>query len=226
MYYQNRVIRINHQDDPNWFVSSYDWCRPTMVPSDGMQAQQFRMLDDSLSFRRIAIVGTCGAGKTSFANSLSTLLSVPHIELDELHWSANWVEVPDEVFRERVSKAVAAEGWITDGNYKAVRDLVWNRADTVIWLDYSFALVMSRLFLRTMDRIIKGTEIWHGNKETWRMQFLEKDSILWWGLSTFSRRRQEYKELWKSEEFEHINFVRFDSPRQAEAWLQQLNNRR
>ena len=182
------------------------------------------MLDDSPSFRRIAIVGTSGAGKTSFANSLSKLLSVPHIELDELHWSANWVEVPDEVFRDRVSKAVAAEAWITDGNYKAVRDLVWMRVDAVIWLDYSFALVMTRLFVRTMERIIKGTEIWHGNKETWQTQFLTKDSILWWGLSTFSRRRKEYAELRQSEEFKHINFIRFDNPRQADAWLQKLNS--
>ncbi len=193
-----------------------------MVPASGLRAQQHYLPVPNTILRRIAVVGTSGAGKTSFAKCVSQLLNIPHIELDELHWAANWVEVPDAIFRERVSKAIAADAWVTDGNYQAVRDLVWSRVDAVIWLDYSFHLVMSRLFFRTMERIINKTEIWHGNRETWHKQFLEKDSILWWGISTYARRRKEYSILSKSREFEHIKFIRFAEPKEAEAWLLQL----
>lgn len=174
--------------------------------------------------RRIAVVGTSGAGKTSFARALSQRLQIPHIELDELHWSANWQEVPDELFRDRVSSATSGSAWVSDGNYHMVRDIIWSRADAVIWLDYSFTLVMTRLFMRTMDRIINRTEIWHGNRETWQKQFFHRDSILWWGLSTFARRRREYEEIFEDKPLAQVEFIRFARPEQAEVWLKKLDS--
>jgi adenylate kinase family enzyme len=174
--------------------------------------------------RKIAIVGTSGAGKTSFAKALSQRLNLPHIELDELHWAPNWQEVPDEIFRERVSSATSATGWVTDGNYQMVRDIVWERVDAVVWLDYSFSLVMTRLFVRTMERIIKRTEIWHGNRETWQKQFFHRDSILWWGLSTFARRRREYAAIFNEKPYAHVHYIRFANPDQAAGWLQKLDS--
>ena len=39
-----------------------------------------------------------------------------------------------------------------DGNYSAVRDLIWQRADAVIWLDLPRSVVMLRLIPRTLGR--------------------------------------------------------------------------
>ncbi|HEX9239346.1 MAG TPA: hypothetical protein VF910_01650, partial [Candidatus Bathyarchaeia archaeon] len=55
-----------------------------------------------LSYQRISVVGTIGAGKTTFARKTSKLLDAPHIELDALHWEPNWIEAPNDLFRERV----------------------------------------------------------------------------------------------------------------------------
>ena len=96
--------------------------------------------------KKIAVVGTCGAGKTAFAKSLSRLRDLPYIELDSLYWAENWTKVPDEIFCDRVLKLVQEEAWVADGNYAIVRDLIWSHADAIIWLDYSFNVVMARLF--------------------------------------------------------------------------------
>src|SRR4051812_23251994 len=104
--------------------------------------------------RRINVVGTSGSGKTTMARDLAGILGVPHVELDALHWGPNWTEEPDEVFRERVDTLLVGDGWTTDGNYRTVRDIVWGRADTVVWLDYSLPLILWRLSRRTFGRAL------------------------------------------------------------------------
>src|SRR4030067_28088 len=99
--------------------------------------------DPSVSLQgclRILILGRTGSGKTTLARELAAALGVPHVELDALYFGPNFSTVPLPVLRERTSAAIAGERWVTDGNKSAVRDLVWPRADTVIWLDYPLAV--------------------------------------------------------------------------------------
>jgi adenylate kinase family enzyme len=98
------------------------------------------------------------------------------------------------VLRERVTTAVAGETWVIDGNYSAARDLVWGRADTVIWLDLPFRVVMWRVVHRTVRRVARGDVLWSGNRERVRMA-LSRDSIILWALTTYHRRRRDYPRL-------------------------------
>ena len=68
--------------------------------------------------------------------------------------------------------AVAGEGWVIDGNYGKTRDLVWASADTVVWLDYRFPRVFTRLLQRTFRRTLRREILWHGNRERLRTAFL------------------------------------------------------
>ena len=120
--------------------------------------------------QRLVVVGTSGSGKTTLARRLAAALAVPHIELDALHWEANWQEAPVEVFRERTRAAVAAAAWAADGNYSVVRDIVWSRADTLVWLDYALPVILWRLLIRTARRVAWREELWNGNRETWAAQ--------------------------------------------------------
>ena len=118
--------------------------------------------------RRVSVVGTTGCGKTTLARALANMLRCTHVELDALFWGPGWSMAELPVFRSRVASVVAGDGWVVDGGYSDVRDLIWARADTVVWLDYPLAVTLSRLLRRIAARIRDGTELWPGtgNRET------------------------------------------------------------
>jgi adenylate kinase family enzyme len=174
---------------------------------------------DPPPLRRINVVGTSGSGKTTFARALAARLGHPHVELDALNWGANWTQAAPEVMRQRVADAIAPERWVIDGNYSVSRDLLWARADTIVWLDFSRRVVTWRVVRRTLSRIVRRTEIWAGNRESVRM-LLSRDSIIWWSVSTYGRRRRQYPSLLAAHP--HLRVVRLRSPREADRWLRSL----
>ena len=144
---------------------------------------------------RVIVIGTSCVGKTTFARSLARVLGFPHVEMDALYWQPNWVSRPPEEFCALTAKALAQDCWVTDGNYGVVRDLVWSRATTVIWLNYVFPLVLWRALTRTVLRVLTREELFSGNRESLRIAFFSRESILWWVLTTFHRRRKQYRVL-------------------------------
>ena len=64
---------------------------------------------------RINVVGTSCSGKTTLARAIADRLAIPHVELDALYWAADWTPVPDDVFRDRVERAVTPKRWVVDG---------------------------------------------------------------------------------------------------------------
>ena len=131
--------------------------------------------------------------------------------------------MPEAVFKERVARAVEGDAWVIDGNYagRGARDLVWPRADTVIWLDPSLGVILARLFQRAVRRIRTGDELWPGtgNRETFRNQFLGTDSLFWFALKTYRRRRRELPLVLARPENAHLTVHHFRRPDEAAAWL-------
>lgn len=172
-----------------------------------------------MSLQRIVVVGTTGSGKTTFAGRLAAKLNIPHTELDALNWGPDWTMRPADEFRVLVDQATRSDAWIVDGNYSRSRDIVWPRADTIVWLDYPLPLVLWRLWWRTLRRGIFREELWSGNRERLWEHFFTRDSLFLWALQTYPRRRREYPALLKAAEHRHLALVRLRSPRKADEWL-------
>ncbi|MBC8225028.1 adenylate kinase [Candidatus Bathyarchaeota archaeon] len=173
--------------------------------------------------QRINVVGTSGSGKTTVARRIAEALRFPHVELDALHWEPGWEEAPIDVFRERVSESTRGSQWVVDGNYGKVRDIVWGRADTVVWLDYGFPRIFLRLLWRTLRRGVLRERLWNDNRESLTLA-LSKDSILLWAIKSYPKNKEEYPKWMSSLEYAHIRFLRQDSPRETEAWLKSLGS--
>ena len=175
---------------------------------------------------RIAVVGSSGSGKSTLARRLAAELSVPHIELDAINWQAGWKDLnshdPDEFVR-RVAAAVGQDAWVSDGNYGRVRDLVWNRATHLVWLDYERSVIMPRVIRRSIARAFDRTELWPGtgNREDWRMWF-SKEHPIRWAWDTWARRRAEYAGRIADPRFSHLQVHRLRHPREAEGLVESV----
>ncbi|MEK6235709.1 MAG: hypothetical protein N2C14_13455 [Planctomycetales bacterium] len=176
----------------------------------------------NLNLARVVVVGSSCAGKTTFARRLARLLSVPRVELDALHWAPHWRPRNPEEFRDLTRAAAAGDAWVAEGNYVAVRDVLWPRATVLIWLNYSFLATFSRAMRRTIHRAATGRELYSGNRETFRQSFLSRDSILLWILQSFRRLRREYRRIFDEQPRDGLSYLEFRNPRAAERWLRSL----
>jgi adenylate kinase family enzyme len=84
----------------------------------------------SLFVRRVSLVGVSGSGKSSLGRDLAARLVVPFAELDAIFHQPDWTPLAEDQFRRRVTATASGDGWVIDGNYSAVRPLVWERADS------------------------------------------------------------------------------------------------
>lgn len=170
---------------------------------------------------RVWVVGATCSGKTTLAAELATKLDCPHVELDALHWQADWTPADPGEFRAHVADALAGDCWVVDGNYRgALGEQVATRVQIVVWLDYPLRVNLWRLVKRGVRRVVTRQELWaHGNRETWRGAFFSCDSLLMWLLRTHSERRRRYATMMRQPEYVSIRFVRLRSPRATEQWL-------
>jgi adenylate kinase family enzyme len=184
-------------------------------PGGKLSDKQGGVLLASALVQRVSVVGTSGAGKSTLSRALAGALSAEFLELDSVFHQAEWVPLPTEDFRRRVGDVVAGERWVIDGNYTSkVTDLIWARADTVVWLDLPRRIVMRRIIRRSFGRVAGRTELWNGNRERWQNLFsLDKEqSVIAWAWQTHAATRARYEAAMADPENSHLKFVRLRSP--------------
>jgi adenylate kinase family enzyme len=173
---------------------------------------------------RVCVIGTSGSGKTSLARRLASALGYPMLELDSVYHLPEWQPRDDESFRAIVADFIADDQWIIDGNYATTRDIVWRRADTVIWLDYSRPRTMTRVVGRTVRRLMTREVLWNGNREGLRnlVSANPENNILLWSWTTHPDRRRRYAEMVGDRQWWHITFHRLRVPSEARALMEGL----
>lgn len=173
--------------------------------------------------KRIAIIGVTGSGKSTLGNQIGERLNISHIELDSLYWEPDWQPAPLQTFRQRVDTALPVDGcWVCDGNYSKVRDIVWRRADTLIWLNYALPITLWRVMLRTFTRIITRKTLWGTNRETFHNAFFSDEPLFMWAIKTHSQHQLKYPPQFAQPEHAHLTLFRFKSPAETRRWLAAL----
>ena len=149
-----------------------------------------------------------------------------HIELDAIFHQPGWTPLDDDTFRARVSEVTEPARWVVDGNYSTVRDIVWDRADTVVWFDLPYVTVMARTIRRTVRRTVTRQELWNGNKEPWSnlFSFNPEKSIIAWSATRHGVYRRRYGDAEHDPRWAGLRFVRLRSQREADAFLAQVTS--
>ncbi|MFF7445984.1 MULTISPECIES: adenylate kinase [unclassified Streptomyces] len=167
---------------------------------------------------RILVVGVTGAGKSTLAQAVGKRLNLPYHEMDALYFNGPDWAVNDKL-SEDVASLAAQPRWIFDSlGYPDVRDLLWDRADTVIWLDYSKRVIMPRVMRRSLRRTLTREVIFGGNVETWA-GWLSREHPVWWAWSQHGTRRREVERRVRDPRFAPLHTLRFRHPDDAAAWL-------
>lgn len=173
--------------------------------------------------RRISVVGCSGAGKSTLSRRLAHHLGYRHIELDALYHQPNWQPLPTEQFQQATRDALHGDEWVAEGNYTAVRPLVRERSDMVIWLDLPRHKVMRQVIWRTLRRLTTREELWNGNRERWCNLFKlnPRQSILAWTWTRHPVYRQRYSEEMRNAP-PSCAYLRLDSRQAVEDFLTSL----
>src|SRR5919197_6707505 len=177
---------------------------------------------------RIVVLGRTGSGKTTLARELAAALGVPHVELDSLYFGPDFSTAPLSVLRDRTSAAIAGERWVTDGNKRAVRDLVWPRADTVIWLDYPAYLSLWRLAKRARTRTsaLSAEAAQTGRRSGLPKQMLAAARGVLTALRSHRGQRRAYQRMFAQPANQHLAVARLRSPSATRQWMARVAGHR
>lgn len=85
--------------------------------------------------RRVAVIGSPGAGKSVLSREMAHVLGLRLFHLDLIYHQPGWVPLPEGRFRAIQEELVRRDRWIIDGNYGATLDIRLRAADTIVFLD-------------------------------------------------------------------------------------------
>jgi len=165
--------------------------------------------------RRILVAGISGSGKTTMARRLAELLQLPRYELDALHHGAGWQKRPE--FEADVERFAAEDAWVCEDQYQSfLGELLWERADTVVWLDLPRLVIIRRVTWRTFARLVTRVELWNGNRERWR-DLPSAGHPIRWAWEQHAERRSRTETL--AARYPDVEVVRLRSVGEVREWL-------
>jgi len=136
--------------------------------------------------KKIIVIGSPGAGKSTFSRALAEKTGLPLHHLDRLWWNPGWVESEKEVFDKRLAEILTTERWIIDGNFNRTLPMRLDACDTVFYLDYPRRVCIRGVLSRVRkNRGISRPDMADGCPERFDMEFLR----FVWGFNRQNRKR-------------------------------------
>jgi adenylate kinase family enzyme len=153
------------------------------------------------------------------AQQLAERTGLPWHSVDDLTWEPGWVGVPADEQQRRIAAICAGERWILDAAYSIWLEVVLDRAQLIVALDYPRWRSLGRLVRRTLLRSLNHRPVCNGNTESFRQTF-SRDSIIVWHFKSFARKRARMR-AWAADS-SGPEVVRLTSPAVARSWLASL----
>ena len=101
-----------------------------------------------MTMKKIIIIGSGGAGKSTFARRLGEILNIEVLHLDKLYWQPNWTEPSKIEWQKTVEEMLIQDAWIMDGNFGGTMEMRIEASDTVILLDLPRTVCLYRVLKR------------------------------------------------------------------------------
>jgi adenylate kinase family enzyme len=99
---------------------------------------------------RVLVLGSGGAGKSTFAAQLGRHLQLPVVHLDREFWLPGWVKPEAEAWERRVQELCQRPYWVMDGDYRRTLEPRLAACDTIIFLDLPARLCLRRVLWRSL----------------------------------------------------------------------------
>lgn len=163
--------------------------------------------------------GVTGSGKTTLAHAIGNAAGLPFHSMDDLFWSPGWVRRSKEEQRAAFTEICTQERWVVDAAESGSLDVVHDRVQLIVALDFPRLVSLVRLVRRTLQRIGTREVVCNGNVETWRSQ-LSADSILVWHFRSFALKRAWIRD--RAEAPDGPPVLVLTRPKQAATWLDQV----
>lgn len=169
----------------------------------------------TMDFSRVAIIGSAGSGKTTFAKTLGKLLDRQPTHLDKILWGENWTELTNEQHVQILEPIVNAPTWIIDGMWSKTLDMRYKNATLVVFLDYKPALCAWRAFWRSVK---------HGGKQRDDLATgcVERVDPQFYKYILNFRKGCRLKVVQAQQDYPNVPIISFKNPKQTKAFLTQL----
>ncbi len=92
---------------------------------------------------KVIVIGSPGAGKSTFARRLGALTGLPLHHLDLLWHRPDRTTITPEAFDAGLAELLRGERWIIDGNYPRTREARLAACDTAFFLDYPLEVCLA-----------------------------------------------------------------------------------
>lgn len=167
---------------------------------------------------RICIIGGSGTGKTTLAKNLGKELNIPVYHIDGIHHLKNW-EIRDKEERDKIILEKTLEDkWVIDGTYRSTLNQRFERADCIIYLDYSTFAQLKGVLIRYIKNNGKEKEEIPGCKEKISFEFL-KFVINW-------RKNKRNEIIEKLSKVDSEKILIFKNRKQLNKWYKDVFNKK
>ena len=89
-----------------------------------------------LKMKRLLIIGSPGAGKSTFARKLRDKTGLPLYYLDRIYHKPDRTTVSCAVFDQQLQTILQTDSWIMDGNYQRTLPLRFEACTDIFFLDF------------------------------------------------------------------------------------------